>query len=332
MPTPSASIMNPGRVVDYRSDFLEYLRETSRSPRSIKGFATDLDQFAEFARQRAVEKLTTRDVVKFLEGLEAQHDRKPNTIRRKLATVRRFFQFLVQTGVIDANPATSITMPSSPHTAPRPLTTQQCRRLIAAARSDPQWLALMLLLLTTGMKREEALGLDWDDVEWRRDGMARRLTVRNPGSRAVPPRTLSLPRTTGRALAQLARALDMDWPPRGAVFGLSPRGFDYAVRRCAERAGLGERPVTARLLRDTFAVQVLAWLSVQERRQGRLLSQRGREQLRRGYEGGFLRVLGVGRNAALVARYRAALAESEEPDGTEGLFLRHGDFASADEL
>jgi hypothetical protein len=95
---------------------------------------------------------------------------------------------------------------------------------------------------------------------------------------------------------------------------------------------MSESEVTARLLRDTFAVHMLAWLSIAEQRQGRLLSKRGRDQLRRGFEAGFLRVLGVGRNAALIARYRTALAESDDADGTEGLFLRHGDFASADEL
>ncbi len=95
---------------------------------------------------------------------------------------------------------------------------------------------------------------------------------------------------------------------------------------------LGHLDVTPQRLRDTFAVELLASLTRQERSQAEGMSRRGQADVRRGFEQGFLRILGVGRNRALVNYYRAALQESEDTDGTEGIFLRDRDFASADEL
>ena len=305
------------------------LEQQHRQPRTVQSTVADVRQFLDYLGDDP--SLTSDRILAYLRWLDEQEGRQQATLRRKLVSVRTFLHHLVRLGLTESNAAEPITVESNRAPTLVPLSALGCRQLLQAAETDPRWNALLLVLLTTGLKKSEALALDWSDLTWDDQRVAQRLTVRAAG-RGVRARTLRVPPVTGAALGRHAAAADPPWATKGRVFTLSARGFDYMIRRGAEQAGLDHLPVTAQLLRDTFAVTLLSALMTRERQTRRGLSPAGQARVKRGYESGFLRVLGVGRNAALLARYRIAVAESEEPDGAEGAFLSHTDLASADEL
>jgi site-specific recombinase XerD len=313
-------------------DFEAALRQSGRSEHGVQGALTDARQLREFAGGRPLESLQQADVLEFLGWLESDRGQKPSSMKRKLASVRLLFEYYRREKRVQDNPTDGVGIAAPATQRPLPLTPGQSRRLVAAATSDLRWHTLMLLMLTTGLKREEVIQLRWSDISRNFETGATRVTVRGRFPAAANARTLSLPRITANALQRLANTLPDGARSAGSVLGLSARGLGYAVTQCAERAGLGHLDVTPQRLRDTFAVGFLAGLEKRQRAEASGLSARGQADLRRGYEQGFLRILGVGRNRALINYYRAALVESEDADGSEGIFLRDRDFASADEL
>jgi integrase/recombinase XerD len=335
MPPPSRPDRSRGRhahVADSFQDFEAALRRSGRSENGIQSVLTDVRQLREFAGDRSLEEFQQADVLAFLHWLETDRGHKASSMKRKLASVRLLFEFYRREGVVETNPADRIGIVSPATQRPLPLTPAQSRRLVSAASSDNRWHVLVLLMLTAGLKREEVVRLRWTDVARDFRTGVTRISIRGRSPEAINARTLSLPRVTADSLQRLADALPRAAPASGSVLGLSARGVGYAVAQCADRAGLGHLDITPQRLRDTFAVGLLATLRRKESAQANGLSARGQADVRRGYEQGFLRILGVGRNRALISYYRAALVESEDADGAEGIFLRDRDFASADEL
>lgn len=308
------------------------LRRSGRSENGIQSVLTDVRQLREFAGNRSLLEFQRTDVMAFLHWLETELGHKPASMKRKLASVRLLFDFYRRQEKLDANPADGIGIVSPAAQRPLPLTPAQSRRLVSAASSDNRWHVLVLLMLTAGLKREEVVRLRWTDVSREFRTGVTQIAIRGRSPDAVKARTLTVPRVTADALQRLADSLPRSAQASGSVLGLSARGVGYAVAQCTDRAGLGHLEITPQRLRDTFAVGLLATLRKREVAQSRGLSPRGQADVRRGFEQGFLRILGVGRNRALINYYRAALVESEDADGAEGVFLRDRDFASADEL
>ena len=83
----------------------------------------------------------------------------PATIGRNLDALSSLFGYLQGIGIIDMNPVTEVARPKRPRKLPRGASVEQCRALVAAA-ATPMDRAMILMLLTTGMRRQELLDLD----------------------------------------------------------------------------------------------------------------------------------------------------------------------------
>lgn len=175
----------------------------------------------------------------------------PRTIRRKVACVSSLFAFLQDFGQVEANPARRLPLPTVPRTLPRILSQQEARRLVKAARS-PCGRSLLVVMLTTGIRRGEASQARLADLDLRH----RQLLVRGKGAkeRAVP-----LCRQAVEALRQY-----LPWRRENGVaqLWLNDRGhpltvkaINLLVRRIAREAGL--QGVTPHKLRHTFATELI---------------------------------------------------------------------------
>jgi site-specific recombinase XerD len=119
--------------------------------------------------------------------------------------LRKFFQYLFQAGKIATNLAMGIPSVAQRYGArlPRHLTAEQVETLLAAVRSDTSRgrrnYAMVLLLARLGLRAQEVIALQLDDVDWR----AGELLVRGKGQRhdRVP-----LPPDVGEALANYIRS------------------------------------------------------------------------------------------------------------------------------
>jgi integrase len=87
----------------------------------------------------------------------------PPTVNRELACLRTLLNEAMDWGRLESNPAARV---KKLHEAPpreRILTDAETRRLLDAAA--PHLRPILVVLLNTGMRKGEALGLRWDDVD-----------------------------------------------------------------------------------------------------------------------------------------------------------------------
>ena len=186
-------------------------------------------------------KLTARH----LDGLYASLTKRglaPATIRQIHAVVRSALNQAVRWGLVSRNVALLASAPSQPQREQHPPTARQVHDLIEAANDiDPLFGLYVRVVAATGMRRAEACGLRWSDI----DLPARRLTVARShitlpgvivGDRPTKTRTartvtldagtVEVLRSGWRAARQRARFCGVDDDTRlaGYVFSFDPDG------------------------------------------------------------------------------------------------------------
>lgn len=82
--------------------------ERNLSERTLEAYKSDLKIFSQIFKQREIEQITTEDVREFIELLEMNHHYKDTTIKRKIATLKVFFNFIEQEGIIVDSPTRKI--------------------------------------------------------------------------------------------------------------------------------------------------------------------------------------------------------------------------------
>ena len=104
-------------------------------------------------------KLTPQDVQTLL-SQKAAHGLSPRTVQYIRAVIRMALGQALKWGLVVRNVATLVTPPRAERHEIHPLTPEQARRLLDAARGD-RLEALYRVALSLGLRRGEALGLRW---------------------------------------------------------------------------------------------------------------------------------------------------------------------------
>ena len=103
--------------------YLEELRRENASAHTIRNYGSDLRQFLTYLTPPDGDPPAPNqlDTLAFREWLGALYQKRlsPVTLRRKLAAVRSFCQFLVRNGRMDANQARLVATPKIPKLLPR---------------------------------------------------------------------------------------------------------------------------------------------------------------------------------------------------------------------
>jgi integrase/recombinase XerC len=156
-----------------------YLGELGRenaSPHTIRNYASDLEQFRDYFSPPGVETpaLISIDAALLREWLTSLYDRKldPISIRRKLAAVRSFFQFLLREKSVSSNVARALRTPKAPKRVPIVPTAEQTNTLVDQVGLDKferpypeRDVALFELLYGCGLRISELVGLNLDDFD-----------------------------------------------------------------------------------------------------------------------------------------------------------------------
>jgi integrase len=111
---------------------------------------------------RSVHDVRRRDVIDLVSEIA---DSRPVAANRALAALSRFYRWLVDREIVEANICTGISKPTAEVARDRVLTDDEIRRLLLAldAIGGP-YAACIKFLLYTGLRRTEAGGLKWSEV------------------------------------------------------------------------------------------------------------------------------------------------------------------------
>ncbi len=158
------------------ADFLTSCRAAGLSPKTITWYSDILHVWCAFVGQR--DWRDPRVTREFLAELQARSERysshprrrkvrgglSPFTLRGYVRGIRRFFNWLVAEGELDANPAQRLPMPKKPQLLPKALLGVDFEQLLAATKTARDR-AILRVLRETGMRAGELCQLKLGDVD-----------------------------------------------------------------------------------------------------------------------------------------------------------------------
>lgn len=212
-------------------------------------YAEAADRFTCGRFETRLARAERRHVLAFIS--RAQH---PGTRNHRLHALRAFFRFLIEHGYRRDDPTAGIEQVRQPRYLPRPISQEHAADLLQAAGPiSPRTRAIVGLLLYSGLRRSEAAGLRWGDVDYR----TKRLRVLGKGSkeRVIP---------MSQALVDVLLAWRPHSPDAGWVFPspdprdsrhIPPLALWKDVVTAGEAIGLRVSP---HMLRHTFATELLS--------------------------------------------------------------------------
>ena len=244
------------RAADAIEAYAAFLRsERHASPHTVRAYLADVRRFLEETDTTRLTTVTATTIRHWLRTLDGAVDRA--TIARRLAAVRGFFRFLVNSGELRRNPTVGVATPRARRRLPVHLSLDETERLLTTRmRNDLLGLrdrTILEVLYSGGLRVSELTGLDWDRVDFA-TGVVRVVGKGNK-ERIVP---LGRP-----ALAALAAYRDACVAAStGPVFRnarggrLTSRSVSRMVGRYVVAADLRQH-ATPHALRHTFATHML---------------------------------------------------------------------------
>jgi integrase/recombinase XerC len=257
-------------MAELRLNISNYLLELERrgaSEHTVRNYGADLEQFAEYFEipdGNSIPTVEQLDLTLLREWLSNLYDRRltPVTIRRKLAAVRAFFQFLREEGICPVNMAARLRTPKVKARLPEILSAEKANNLLDAVENgtvgDEPWrerdLAILELLYGCGLRVSELVGLNLADLALEE----RSIRVRGKGNkeRQVPVGT--------RAADAVQRYVDArsEKPGQPALFLNSRNGRlgDRQVRRLVKNYALlaaGDSSIHPHSFRHAYATHLL---------------------------------------------------------------------------
>lgn len=152
---------------DAHQQFIGHLQGKSRASATILAYGKDIQQLVSYLQDQGKadpKSVETADLQNFMQKL-ATENYTPKSISRKTNSTRTFFKFLKTSSLIDQDPADSLVHPKFENKPPRILTKMEYRALRDAARSDIRMLAVIELLLQTGIRIGELAKLRVEDID-----------------------------------------------------------------------------------------------------------------------------------------------------------------------
>lgn len=251
--------------------FEEALNQRALSASTIVNYLADLRAFHRWGQQTISDSFsflsTSQEHIRLYRHHLAQVlNRAPSTTNRHLMSLRKFYAFALDTGLMATNPTVGVALVGKDNgqAMSRPLSDRELNRLLEAAKNGSRAglvkrdTAILQLLLHTGLRVGELVDLQTDDLVFDNPGIhlqvcdhrdrsnIRNLPVSDEVRRALLDYLQMRPKTTATDcffLNQEGRQI-------------SKRTVQRIVSDCAKTAGLSG--VSAQSIRRTYALQLFS--------------------------------------------------------------------------
>ncbi|MCJ7748710.1 MAG: site-specific tyrosine recombinase XerD [Desulfobacterales bacterium] len=245
--------------------FLHYLIvEKGLSKNTIDAYSHGLNRFLDSLRKKGIQEMpgvSKFDVREFLIALR-KRGLSTKTVVRNLVAIRTFFHFLIQEGILEANPIEELESPKIAKTLPEILTLKEVEQLLE--QPNPQTplairdRAMLEVLYATGMRVSELTHLPINQVNLEGGyvlvfGKGSKERIVPLGSEAMKWVALYLKAARERlAKGKESPFLFINRSGRG----MSRQQFWKNIKAYGRRAGIRKR-ITPHLLRHSFASHLL---------------------------------------------------------------------------
>ena len=159
--------------MDYLSKFINYLKATKNlSPKTLAAYSGDLKQFVSYEHE-----ILKPDICGFISHLSSDLNLKDTSIRRKIITLKIFYEYLVNNDFIVTSPFNKLKFKfKQEKKLPKTIPVAEINRLLRCFDIDTSTLtvfaqkeyvrdaALIDLLISTGIRIGEAVAITLDDI------------------------------------------------------------------------------------------------------------------------------------------------------------------------
>ena len=261
--TPYPPLVRTNPLTDQSSlsaCFIPYsqdLKLRGKSDYTVTCFLSDLKMFSDFiGRDTPVGRISKEQLTDWLMKLKfgtKGQSPAPKTMARRVTFLKNFFSWLAREGIIREDPSSSLILERPLPPLPQLLFDDEVQRLLEAAAKDPRSHCLVYLILHTGLKKEEVMGLKLEHIDLS-NSQEPTITVHFAASTGKQHRERRL--TLPAAFTAILKQYMAKYRPTDELFACTDRNLNYILARAVKEAGIKKR-VTLQLLRDTFAVQHL---------------------------------------------------------------------------
>jgi integrase/recombinase XerD len=228
------------------SSWESYLADQGRSPNTIKAFLSDVRLLTTFLpADTTLGKITTKDLNRYFEWMEKERDVpcSPKTLARRITATKSLFRWLHQFGVLIVDPAEKVAQRSAISPLPTVLTPKEVEDVLLAAdrhrrgqKPDARSYTLVYLLLSTGIKKSETLGINLEHLDLDSpNGAMIFIKYATPANR-YKERKLPLPDDWVPAYEEYLA----QYHPDEKLFPWSPRRLEYLLEDIGNEAGLNK--------------------------------------------------------------------------------------------
>ncbi len=240
--------------------FINYLKSQGKSEFTIVAYRKDLEQFIGFLTSKEkndVREVKKEDIGDFINKLIIENYTKKSA-SRKLNSIRTFFRYLKNEGVIEQNPSLEVSHPKYNQLPPRIFSKLEYRALRDFAKDDVRTYALIEILLQTGIKIGELANLTIEDIK------ENTLFIRNYGKN--PAREVPLNKAAKKAIDDYLKIRNKTEDKHLFItrngHPLLIRNIRQIISRCFREVGIENATVND--LRNTFiAYQLINGSSIE---------------------------------------------------------------------
>lgn len=223
-----------------------FMRDQGRSPNTVKAFLSDVRLLIHFLPPgQSIAAIATDDLNRFFNWMEKERGVpcSPKTLSRRITSVKSFFRWLRQYGALSIDPAEKVVQRSAISPLPQVLNEEEYEAVLLAAdrqrrkeKPDARPFALLYLLLTTGIKKSECLGIHINHIDLNAKG-APFVFIRyaSPANR-YKERKIELQEDWLAAYKEYLT----QYKPVDQVFPWSPRRLEYLLEDIGAEAGLSK--------------------------------------------------------------------------------------------
>jgi len=222
-----AEKITPIMLSEFIPAYLEHRKKALRSPKTQEADGHALRLLLDYAGDRTLTSINESPVREFRQHLASS--RRPASVNLVLRHLKSAFSWAVDgspTRYLHRNPfkQKDVFLQQGTDNLPRCLSPDERRRFFEAIERDDLKRYFQFLTLT-GCRRNEALSLEWSDIDWERRQIIFRKT-KGKSDRIVP---------IGLELMQILLKLDLSQP---RPFCLKPEYVTHAFKKYAAQAEL----------------------------------------------------------------------------------------------
>jgi integrase/recombinase XerD len=237
-----------------------YLEDQGNSPHTVKAFTADLRMLAIYLPpDRPLGKISTTELNNFLDWMQTGRGVpcSPKTLSRRITSIKAFFRWLQNNGLILIDPAEKVVSKSVLSPLPTVLNPEELQLVLQTAdayrrakKPDARYYTLIALLLETGIKKGECLALSPNHIDLDAPS-GPRLFVRyaSPAQR-YKERRISLSDSWVTAYHEYRSQFDIS----DRLFPWSQRRLEYLLEDISNEAGL-EKHLSFDMCRWTAALE-----------------------------------------------------------------------------